>query len=97
MIGWLINFNGKSTCLGLFYARVLGYHVHFLGSPFLRDFYAHNPEDLPEAMNDREKWRERVRDIRAGGATWWKNDMISSIAFKYEWFAPCYMVLSIPL
>ena len=26
-----------------------------------------NPEDLPEAMNDREKWRERVRDIRAGG------------------------------
>ena len=30
-----------------------------------------NSEDLPEAMNDREKWRERVRDIRAGGATWW--------------------------
>ena len=30
-----------------------------------------NPEDLPEAMNDREKWRERVRDIRAGGMTWW--------------------------
>ena len=30
-----------------------------------------NPEDLPEAMNDREKWRERDRDIRAGGATWW--------------------------
>ena len=30
-----------------------------------------NLEDLPEAMNDREKWRERVRDIRAGGATWW--------------------------
>ena len=30
-----------------------------------------NPEDLPEAMNDREKWRERVRDIRASGTTWW--------------------------
>ena len=30
-----------------------------------------NPDDLPEAMNDREKWRERVRDIRAGGTTWW--------------------------
>ena len=30
-----------------------------------------NPEDLPEAMNDKEKWRETVRDIRAGGATWW--------------------------
>ena len=28
-----------------------------------------NPEDLPEAMNDREKWREMVRDIRAGGTT----------------------------
>ena len=28
-----------------------------------------NPEDLPEAMDDREKWRETVRDIRAGGAT----------------------------
>ena len=24
-----------------------------------------NPEDLPEAMDDREGWRERVRDIRA--------------------------------
>ena len=31
-----------------------------------------SPEDLPEAMNDREKWRERVRDIRARGTTrWW--------------------------
>ena len=26
-------------------------------------------EDLPEAMKDREKWRERVRDIRAGSTT----------------------------
>ena len=30
-----------------------------------------NTEDLPEAMSDREKWRERVRDIRADGTTWW--------------------------
>ena len=31
-----------------------------------------SPEDLPEAMNDREKWRERIRDIRASGTTgWW--------------------------
>ena len=29
------------------------------------------PEDLPEAMNDREEWRERVRDIRASSTTWW--------------------------
>ena len=28
-----------------------------------------NPEDLPKAMNDREKWRERVRDICSGGMT----------------------------
>ena len=28
-------------------------------------------EDLPEAMNEREKWRERVKDIRASGTTWW--------------------------
>ena len=27
------------------------------------------PEDLPEAMNDREEWRERVRDIRATSTT----------------------------
>ena len=30
-----------------------------------------SPKDLLEAMNDKEKWRERVRDIRACGATWW--------------------------
>ena len=29
------------------------------------------PEDQPEAMNDKEKWRERVRDIRATSTTWW--------------------------
>ena len=28
-----------------------------------------SPEDLPEEMNDREKWRERVRDIRATSST----------------------------
>ena len=28
-------------------------------------------EDLPELMNDRETWRERVRDIRASRTTWW--------------------------
>ena len=29
-------------------------------------------EDLPVAMDDREGWRERVREIRAGGVTsWW--------------------------
>ena len=28
-----------------------------------------SPEDLPEAMNDREKGQERVRDIHASGTT----------------------------
>ena len=28
-----------------------------------------SPEDVPEAMNDKEKWRERVRDICASGTT----------------------------
>ena len=28
-----------------------------------------SPEDLPEAMNDRETWRKMVRDIRASGTT----------------------------
>ena len=31
-----------------------------------------SPEELPEVMNDREEWRERVRDIHADGTTrWW--------------------------
>ena len=31
-----------------------------------------SPKDQPKAMNDREKWRERVRDIRASSTTrWW--------------------------
>ena len=29
------------------------------------------PEDLPRAMNDREEWRERARDIRVTSAIWW--------------------------
>ena len=30
-----------------------------------------SPEDLPKAMNDRETWRERVKDIRASRTSWW--------------------------
>ena len=30
-----------------------------------------SPEDLPKAMHDWEKWRERVRYICASGTTWW--------------------------
>ena len=28
-----------------------------------------SPEDLPKAMDDREVWRERVRDVRADSVT----------------------------
>ena len=28
-----------------------------------------SPEDLPEAMDDREGWQERVKDIHADSAT----------------------------
>ena len=30
-----------------------------------------SPEDLPKAMDDREVWREGVRNIHADSATWW--------------------------
>ena len=42
-----------------------------------------NPEDLPEAMNDREKWRERVKDIRAGGTTWCDDIYIHIYIYTY--------------
>ena len=45
------------------------------------------PEDLPEAMNDREKWRERVRDIRASGTTswWWWYLYINFLFIYFSW------------
>ena len=45
------------------------------------------PEDLPEAMNDREKWRERVRDIRATSTTWWWwwYRIFSYMSLFYTW------------
>ena len=41
-----------------------------------------SPEDLPKAKNDREKWRERARDIRAGGTIWWWWWWLSIIEFQ---------------
>ena len=48
------------------------------------------PEDLPEAMNDREKWRERVRDIRATSTTWWwrwnqRSEILNTWRHKRNW------------
>ena len=31
----------------------------------------YSPEDLLEAMDNREGWQERVRDIHADSVTWW--------------------------
>ena len=47
----------------------------------LCDDTGYNPEDLPEAMNDREIWRERVRDIRTGRTTWWWYNVNQSTGF----------------
>ena len=43
-----------------------------------------SPEDLPEAMNDREKWWEMVKDIRAGGTTWWWWWWLMQILLAYH-------------
>ena len=44
-----------------------------------------SPEDLPEAMNDRKKWRERVRAICAGDTTWW---------WWWWWYLPLFWITS---
>ena len=44
-----------------------------------------SPEDLPEVMNDREKWREMVRDIHAGGMTWWWWNVQISVEMVSLW------------
>ena len=41
-------------------------------------------EDLPEAMNNREKWRERVKDIHASGTTWWWWWWYEEYDFPYQ-------------
>ena len=47
-------------------------------------------EDLPEALNDREEWQERVRDICASGTTWWwwllwiTNNSVKYQSFVYK-------------
>ena len=55
-----------------------------------------SPEDIPEAMNDRDEWRERVRDVRAGDTTywwwWWWWSLWLDIILKYVY----YRYLSLP-
>ena len=35
-------------------------------------------------MNDREEWRERVRDIRATSTIWYDDDDLIQKPFLYE-------------
>ena len=44
------------------------------------------PEDLPRAMNDREEWRERVRDIRATSVTLLLLLLLFILFFYYSLF-----------
>ena len=63
-----------------------------------------SPEDQPKAMNDREEWRERVRDIRASGMTWWwlwhilykSSSLSSSSSFADSMKFPGSFWLSVP-
>ena len=38
-------------------------------------------EDLPGAMYDREGWRERAKETRNDGVTWWWYDDLSGCCF----------------
>ena len=57
-----------------------------------------SPEDLPKVVNNKERWRERVRDIRADGTTrWWRwwNMNITFVNFpKVIWLMDSFFVLS---
>ena len=48
----------------------------------------YSPEDLLEAMDDREGWRERVRDILTDGTTrwWWRiiTWIYNCLPYKYS-------------
>ena len=54
------------------------------------------PEDLPRAMNDREEWRERVRDIRATSVIWWWWWYLFTY-FTFFLFPPSFLLIFIPL
>ena len=47
----------------------------------------YSPEDLPEVMNERKEWQERVRDIHAGGTIrWWFQAFLSNNLQTILWF-----------
>ena len=48
-------------------------------------------EDLPGAMDDRDGWWERVREIRSGGAIWWWGCIwLHMSTYKKAWLPATY-------
>ena len=43
-------------------------------------------EDLPDAMNDGDEWRDRVREIHASSMTWWWWWWYYIISLIYKYF-----------
>ena len=43
-------------------------------------------EDLPEAMDNRKVWRERVRNIHADSMTWWWYKHFTKLVFHILFF-----------
>ena len=62
----------------------------------LREDTGCSHEDLPEAMNNREKWRERVRDIRVSGTTWWGWWWYILNIYIYIWILARRFISTIP-
>ena len=53
-----------------------------------------SPEDLPEAMDDRAGWRERIRDIRAGSVMMMMMMILRRMSFVknlYKWVKHCFV------
>ena len=55
----------------------------------------YSPEYVPEAVNDWEKWRERVRDIRGSSMTWWSYIYIYRERERERWERDCRYVIYI--
>ena len=58
-------------------------------------------EDLPGAMDSRDRWWERVREIRAGSMTWWWciNFWIAKYSYwdcRIHWLHLCRRVRALP-
>ena len=49
-------------------------------------------EDLSGAMDDRNGWRERIRNIRAGSATWWWWWCVCGHIYEYIYIYVCVCV-----